>query len=74
MSAMCSQNTHQLSDKGWIDEKKKLQIATLEKHSALFKKILKQCSKLLHLVKNIQGENSAYKLSKAFYWLLLFFI
>ena len=54
--------------------KKKLQIATLEKYSVLFKKILKQCSKLLHLVKNIQGENSKYKLSKAFYWLLLCFI
>ena len=39
--------------------KKKFQIATLEKHSVLFKKILKQCSKLLHLVKNIQGENSS---------------
>lgn len=52
MSAKCSQNTYQLIDKGSIDEKKKkLQITTLEKHSVLFKKILKQCSKLLHLVK-----------------------
>lgn len=52
----------------------KLEFTTLEKHSVLFKQILKQCSKLLPLVKNIRGENSEYKLPKAFYWLLLFFI